>query len=192
MSRKYRFMYFKHDSLCVKVVYLRKPIQLSRLPLALAGFVQCKALGGRISLVIDYRERSLLSYDFACAAVGSDGQIRILMEPEVYLDFLRGKPYSRTAIMHEMGHIYHKDLEDPKFSTDKYDEERLSVLQSGGVDERELQADAFAAMLLGQEAICVGLKDLQKMATAKNDPDYEETIEELTRRISILEKKNEG
>lgn len=94
--------------------------------------------------------------------------------------------------MHELGHIYHKDLEDPKFSTDMYDEEGLSVLQSGGVDERELQADSFAEMLLGQEAICVGLKDLRNMAIAKNEPDYEETIEELTRRITILQKKNEG
>lgn len=192
MSRKYRFMYFKHDSICVKVVYLRKPIKLSRLPLALAGFVQCKALGGRISLVIDHRESSELSYDFACAAVGSDRQIRILMGPKVYWDFLRGRKYSRAAILHELGHIYHKDLEDPKFSTDKYDEERLSVLQSGGVDERELHADAFAAMLLGQEVTCAGLNELREMAIAKNDPDYKETIEELTRRISILEKKNEG
>lgn len=184
MSRAYQFMYFKKADLCIRVIYLRKPIVIGALQMALAGYTQCPTLEGRVSLMVDYRDRDSLTYDFACAAVGSDGRIRVLMEPETYLDFVRGKPYARTTILHELGHIHNGDLRDPAFTSDQYDEERLSSIQDGQVEKRELRADDFAADLLGTDYVAKGLSEIRDRISVFIESEYEDTVAELNLRIA--------
>lgn len=184
MSRAYQFMYFKKKDLRMRVIYLRRPVNLGALQMGFAGYIESAALDGRISLIIDYRDREALSYDFACAAVGSDGGIRVLMEPETYLDFVRGKAYARATILHELGHIYNGDLRDPAFTSDQYDEDRLSFIRDGRVEERELKADSFAGVLLGRDYARKGLSEIRDMLTVRGGSEYEDPIAELNLRIA--------
>lgn len=111
------------------------------------------------------------------------GHVRVLMEQEVYLDFLRGKPYARMTILHEVGHIHYNDMLEIERDGMQYDADRLSSIESGEVHEREIRADAFAARFLGKETVREGLTVLRDNDIAEG---YAPSIQELSRRIHIL------
>ncbi len=168
------------------LTYLRKPIGIPGQSLSLAGYVKSDLFSQNIGLIIDYRKRNDTTYEYACAALGSDGSMRILMEPEVYLDFIRGQPYARTAILHELGHVFNNDLPEIDRDGTEYDAERLSTIEAGKVHEREIRADAFAARFLGTEVVSTGLTFLRDTDIAEDESANAPSIQELGRRIKIL------
>lgn len=180
-------MYFRHGRERITVTHLRKPIV--RKQLGLIGFFQSNLFDETVSIIIDYRPKESANYDFACAASDSNGNMRVLMEPEVFLDFIRGKPYARTTVLHELGHICNKDLAEVKqIGTDSYDQERLYSLKEGKIHEWELQADRFAVRFLGKEIVCQGLDELKaRLLNRYTAEDGELSISELSQRIQVIE-----
>lgn len=179
-------MRFKCGKDRMLLTHLRKPIMVPGRNLALAGYVDSALFPQNIGLIIDYRQRDDTTYEYACAALGSDGSVRILMEPEVYLDFVRGKPYARTTILHELGHVFHNDLQEIHSNGTEYDAERLSTIEKGEVHERELRADAFAARFLGIDVVCEGLSFLQEADISEDEEANAPSIQELGKRIQVL------
>ena len=155
---------------------------LKKQALGLAGLAESTLFPSKIGLVADYRPEGDRTYDYACAALGEDRAPRLLMEPEVYWDFLRGKAYARTTVMHELGHIHYRDLTEIN-SSKEYDEQRMDVIRAGGIMERELKADDFAVRFLGAEVVSAGLSYIRD---ADAEIEFEESVAELNRRISRL------
>ncbi len=180
MRKNYQEMYLRDGKERVHLILLRKPICVQ--DQSLAGYVSSKLFSENIALVIDRREER--TYEYACAAMDNAGHLRVLMEAEVYLDFLRGKPYARATILHELGHIHYNDL--PEIEGMQYDTERLCTIESGEVHEREIRADAFAARFLGKETVREGLSFLQEADIAEDEEENGPSIQELSRRIHIL------
>ena len=179
-------MYFRSGKDYMMLVHLRKPIAIPNQNMSLAGYVKSKLFSGNIALIVDYRDRDDSNFEYACASLGSDGNVRVRMEPAVYLDFVRGKPYARTAIMHELGHVFHNDLPEIHQDGIEYDSERLSLIESGEVHEREIRADAFAARFLGATIVSEGLSYLRDADIAEDEEVNAPSIQELGRRIHIL------
>lgn len=173
-------MRFRSGRDLITIVYLRRPIMLKNHALGLAGLAESKLFPNKVGLVVDYRPDEDRTYDYACATLGHIGDIRLVMEPEVYLDFLRGKAYARTSVMHELGHIHHRDLTELN-SSEKYNEQRLDAIRAGGIMERELKADDFAVRFLGAEVVSTGLSYIRD-----RDAEFEDSVAELNRRISRL------
>ena len=186
MNLDYQEMYFSDGNNSLDLVYLNKPTEIKNQNMSLAGLVRSELFPGDIALVIDHRSREDSDYEYACAALDSIGHTRILMEPEVYLDFVRGKPYARTAILHELGHIYHNDLQEVHNGETEYDSDRLSTIRNGTVHEREVRADAFAARFLGAALVREGLTALRNNDIAEDEEANAPSIAELGRRIQIL------
>ena len=187
MRRNIRYMRFRDGKDRMMLTYLRKPIMVPGRSMGLAGYVKSDLFPQNIGLIIDYRHRDDTTYEYACAAMGSDSSIRILMEPEVYLDFVRGKPYARTTVLHELGHVFHNDLPEIDRDGTVYDAERLRTIESGKVHEREICADAFAARFLGAAVVIEGLTFLREADIAEDEQANAPSILELGRRIQILD-----
>ena len=186
MRRNIRFMYFKSGKDRMMLVNLRKPIMIRDRNMSLAGYVRSKLFHEDIGLIIDYRHRDEINYEYACASMGSDGRVQVLMEPEIYLDFVRGKPYARTTILHELGHVFYNDLPEIYRDGTEYDVERLGVIEAGNVHEREIRADAFAARFLGTAVVSEGLSYLREADIAEDEEANAPSILELGRRIQLL------
>lgn len=186
MHRDYQQMFLRAGKDVLKLVILRKPAVIMGQDISLAGLVRSKLFTEDIALVVDYRPCEDRNYEYACAALDSGGHTRVLMEPAVYLDFIRGKPYARTTLLHELGHIYHNDLPEIHGGNAEYDSERLAAIENGTVHEREVRADAFASRFLGPAVVCEGLTVLRKNDIAEDEEANAPSITELTRRIQLL------
>ncbi len=127
-----------------------------------------------------------MTYKHACTSLRTDGTVCILMEPELYLDFIRGKEYARTTILHELGHVFYNDLPDIQRDGTEYDAERLSSIEAGNVHVRELRADAFAARFIGANAVSQGLLFMQNVENAENEELNTPSIQKLEKRIQAL------
>jgi len=179
-------MRFKDGKDHMTLVYLRKPIIIPGRNTSLAGYVKSKLFSQPISLIVDHRQQDNTTYKHACASLRSDGTVCILMEPELYLDFVRGKAYARTTILHELGHVFYNDLPDIQRDGTEYDAERLSSIESGNVHVRELRADEFAARFIGAYTVSQGLLFLQNVDIAEKEELNTPSIQELEKRIQAL------
>lgn len=182
----YKELSFSDGEENIELIYLETPIDVKDQSVSLAGLVRSKLFSEDIALVVDQRPHADLDYDYACAAMDSIGCIRVLMEPEVYPDFICGKAYARASFFHELGHIYHKDLQGIHRSGIDYDSERLTAIENGEVHEREINADAFATRFLNSVIVLEGLKVLREKYLVEREDKNALTIAELTKRIQAL------
>ena len=182
----YKEISFSDGEETIELIYLETPIDVKDQSVSLAGFVRSRLFSEDIALVVDQRPQANLDYDYACAAMDSIGCIRVLMEPEVYPDLICGKAYAMASLFHELGHIYHKDLQDIHRNGLDYDFERLTVIENGEVHEREINADAFAIRFLNSEIVFEGLTVLREKYLAEGEGENVPTNIELTKRIQAL------
>ena len=83
-------------------------------------------------------------------------------------------------LYHELGHIYFKHLRNG----DNYEKEReyrIDQIIKGKASDKELQADAFAADIIG---ISIAIEALKKLQTQRLERDYQQGVYKKT--MSIL------
>lgn len=103
--------------------------------------------------------------------------------------YFRGKPYARTTILHELGHIFNNDLPQIYDSKAEYDSERREAIWNGTVHEREIRADAFAVRFLGGHTVSEGLARIRQNQTNEDGETDSSTVIEIDRRIELAEDK---
>jgi len=101
------------------------------------------------------------------------------------------------SLWHEVGHVVHKHLEN-KTSQEQIREERLEALKKGNACKDELEADAFAASIIGTRRAINALKRCQrerreeeKRRGVDNSPNAAIAYVEFEYRIRTLENNNE-
>lgn len=101
------------------------------------------------------------------------------------------------SLWHEVGHVIHKHMEN-KASQEQIREERLAALMNGNACKDELEADAFAASIIGTKRAVNAIKRMQrerreeeKRRGVSNSPNAAIAYVEFEYRIRALENNNE-
>jgi len=153
----------------------------------LAGMISSPMFKENIAIVVEDNP-STIDYDFACLGYTKKKTApRVMMKRNFFEDLKCGTPESRMILFHEIGHYANQDFLTNDGNTDA---EREALVVDGGISEKEIKADAFAASYLGNETVIEGLEALKKRILT-DYADYDEesvriTIKEIDIRISHI------
>ena len=151
----------------------------------IAGLIESKQFKDKIGMIVDDDLQTNYNADFACLVTSKNGIApRIVMERSIFWGLKRGDAMSRFIIFHELGHYYHKDLDDG-FNSEKYDAERINNVEQGKILKNEAAADDFAENYLGKDTSVKALKELYNQVVAMDGNEMAAT--EISLRLRSLE-----
>ena len=190
----YQILSFGQDSNAVDILCLDSPIEKG-----LAGYAKSSLFPANVGLVVDITPSEILEYDYACLAhYRNNDSYMVHMEASIFNGIKANDPMSLTTLFHELGHYVNRDLEDKALYSSEYEDERSASILNGKANERELAADRFAAMILGNDIVVKGLEalklnSLQHYVEGEDDPELLNLNQlELQYRIEVLSIDNKG
>lgn len=122
-----------------------------------------------------------------------DGKYYIFVTQKQFAKIQKRVKTDLFLLYHEVGHIYYDHLKDVR-DVEVVKRERREKIKQGTVSENELEADAFAADMIGVD---IAIKALEKLSTERLEFDYQNgthenplailTQKEFRYRIQILQ-----
>ena len=122
---------------------------------------------------------------------GTNHHFCLVTMDEVYLDFFTKIPeILEPVLMHELGHFLNGDWDPTKRGKNSQQiyQERMMLNMLGLVPKQELNADRFAAEVVGVDKVIEALQLLKKEREKKMEEGTELAIKEFGIRIKALEK----